>query len=618
MTRTRLLLAGASGLSLLAASPALAQTGVPPAPSPDNTVQSIVVTASRSGDALSADLLGASATVITAPELEDRQTRVVSDVLRDVPGVAVNRTGAVGGLTQVRLRGSEANQTLVLVDGIKVSDPYTGEFDFGTLLADEDARIEVLRGQQSSLYGSDAIGGVIQYFTLTGAEAPGVELRAGGGSMGTFEGAARVAGVKGNLDYAFSASGLTTDGYPTAIGGSRDVGSQNLGATGKVIWSPIAELHLTGVFRYSRTDADTNDSDQAFGSPTFGLTIDSPGVHSVNDAYYGLVRGQLDSLGGRWTNAVVAQIADTRRTDFDVLDPYSTIAGQAVDKSFGDHGQRLRGSYESSLRLGDADTLQQRFTFAADGQQERARTTVSTFGAFTGYRYTTNVGVVGEYELTGGDRFALGGSVRQDFNDRFSDSTTYRVQGSYRLPLAVRIHAAGGSGVVDPTFGDLFDIEAGRFTGNPDLKPEKSEGWEVGLERTFLNGEAHVAATYFDNRATDQIATSYATGVASPINLPGSTPQRGVELSAFARFAHAFRLDLAYTYLDAPQPQDVLLGGTVAMGGVDTAYTGEAVRRARNTASANLTWAPAGPFSATLTVRYNGSAERPRLHRSVV
>src|SRR5262245_58184556 len=128
----------------------------------DEPPERVLITASLIG-AVRTDLLGSSATVLAPIDLENRQVRVVSDVLRDVPGVAVNRIGAVGQLTQVRLRGAEANHTLTMIDGIKASDPFFGEFDYGALIADDVARIEVLRGEQSALYGSDAIGGAVHY-----------------------------------------------------------------------------------------------------------------------------------------------------------------------------------------------------------------------------------------------------------------------------------------------------------------------------------------------------------------------------------------------------------------------------------------------------------------------
>ena len=590
---------GASLLPLAAAAPfcAFAADETPPAAT---IVDPLVVTASRSGDATPSDLVAASVTVIDDEALQQRQTVVVSDVLRDVPGVAVSRTGGVGGMTQVRLRGSEGNHTLVLIDGIKASDPFFDEYDFGTIIADEAARIEVLRGQQSSLYGSDAIGGVISYTTLTGAEAPGVRVRAEGGSMGTYAGGARVAGVDGDLDYAVSASGLHTDGYPVAVGGHRDVGSDSAGVSAKLIWSPLANLHVTAVGRFSHTDADTDDSDQNSASKTFGLTVDSPGTHFVNDAFYGLVKGELASLDGRFTTALSAQVADTRRSEFDVANAFAPVAGQPIVKTGGDHGTRFIESYEGAYRFG-GEHLKQRVTVAFDAEQNTSQTTVSPFGGFTGKEHLNNTGLVGAYDVTVDDRAAFGASVRHDWNNRFSDDTTYRVQASYRFDEGTRLHAAAGSGVKDPSFSELFDFFAGRFIGNPNLKPERSEGWEAGVDQTFLNGQAHVGTTWFDDRLTDQITTSFATGVAMPVNLAGTDKQRGVELFADARLGADWRLDGAYTYLDAPQTQSVIQAGKF------TTFDGQAVRRAKDIASANLTWSPGGaPYSATLTVRYNG------------
>lgn len=257
-----------SFIALAAATPALAQTD-----NNDTTerpADEIIVSASRSGEGVEAGNLGASVTVIDAAALEQRQTRIVSDVLRDVPGVAVSRLGAAGGQTQIRIRGSEANHVLVLIDGIEAADPFQGEYDFGTLIADPAARIEVLRGQQSSLYGSDAIGGVINYITLSGREAPGYGARIEGGSFGTVSGGARAAGAADDFDYAVSGSYYGTSGYPTARGGTRDVGSESIGATAKVNWTPGEAFKLTGVLRYSHTDADTNNSEFDPTSPLFG------------------------------------------------------------------------------------------------------------------------------------------------------------------------------------------------------------------------------------------------------------------------------------------------------------------------------------------------------------
>lgn len=587
-------------IAVATAGPVLAQSN-PTLPTTNADGETIVVTATRSGDGIATDVLGASVSVLDDSALHDRQTRVVSDILRDVPGVAVSRVGGIGGLTSVRIRGAESNHTLVLIDGIKASDPYDGAFDFGTLIADEDAKIEVLRGQQSALYGSDAIGGVINYITLTGAEAPGLRLRVEGGSMGTISGGVREAGVSGDVDYALSGSALHSDGYPTAVGGHRNVGADSVGASAKATWAPTSTFKLTAVGRYSLTAADTNNSDNQFSSSTYGQTIDSPGVRFRNEGLYGLLRAQLDL--GRFTSVVIGQIADTTRRGYDVADPNSPPAGQPIVEASGDHGQRLKGSYEGTFHFG-SDRVKQSLTAAVDYEDESERTTISQFGAFLGVRHTINTGVVGEYELVADDRLGIGASVRHDFNTRFADDTTYRVQGSYRFDEGTRLHAASGSGVKSPTFSQLFDYYSGRFVGNPGLKPEQSTGWEAGVEQRIAT-RFTIDATYFNNRRRDEITTVYdANFVGHPVNLPGSQHQQGVEVAAAARFADGWRLNAAYTYLDAPQDQQVTFD---AVSGTTGTFSGQAVRRAQNIASANLTYAPTdAPYAATVTVRYNG------------
>lgn len=565
-------------LALAHGGVAIAQSN-PTQPTTNEKGESIVVTASRSGEAVRVDQLGASVTVLDAQALETRQTRIVSDILRDVPGVAVNRTGAVGGFTQVRIRGSESNHVLVLIDGIKASDPYYGEYDFGTLIADEAARVEVLRGQQSSLYGSDAIGGVIQYITLTGGEAPGFSARAEGGSFGTFSGGVRAAGVSGTLDYALSGAYYRTDGTPTARGGSRDLGSDSAGLSAKLIWTPADNLKITGVARYSLTDADLNDTDYDPTSPRFGYIIDTPGMSFRNQAFYGLVRAELTALDGRWTNAVSAQIADTTRKGY-----------TAFGFDNGDKGQRYKGSAESSLRFG-TDSVVHRLTAAVDVEREQFRNTTPSDFVFQGKRHTDNVGLVGQYELLVNDALSLGASIRRDENDRFDDVTTWRAQGSYRFATGTRIRGAYGTGVRNPGYYELFGYSDGTYIGNPNLKPEKSEGWEAGIEQSFGDNLGTIGATYFDSRLKGEIYTSYPAPnfIATPDNRTTRSKQRGVEVFVSARPIPQIRFDATYTYLKARE------------NGV------EEVRRPKHVASVNTTiFSQDERFSGTLTLRYNG------------
>ena len=554
--------------------PALAQTT-----ENETDPEAIVVTGTRSTDPVPTDRIGGSITVLDEQALDRRQVRRVSDVLRDVPGVAVGR---VPGQTQIRLRGGEANHTLVLVDGIEVSDPYAGEFDFGTLVADESARIEILRGQQSAIYGSDAIGGVIQYITLSGRDAPGASARVEAGSFGTFNGAARFAGVAGNLDYALSATLTATDGTPGAKDGTRDLADDSSAVSLKSTWAPLENARLTGVIRYSRTEAEFNDSDDDPASPTFGFQIDTPGNRFENEAVYGLLRGNLDLLDGRWSHALTAQIADTSRDGFN-----------ASGRSYGNEGQRMKGSYDTTFRL-ETGALSHHLTAAVDVERERFRNTDPTGFAFTGRRQIENVGLVGQYVLDLGARVRASASIRRDWNDQFADTTTYRLQGSYAIGTGTRLRAAAGSGVKNPTFYELYGFIDGRFIGNQNLRPERSEGWEVGINQDLMDDRISLGVTYFRSELEGEIFTGFPPPdfVATPGNRETVSRQDGVEIFGQARLGDAWRVNAAYTYLHARE------------NGV------REIRRPEHTASVVVDWrAPSDSGGLTLIARYNGEAD---------
>ncbi|HEX4712609.1 TonB-dependent receptor plug domain-containing protein [Phenylobacterium sp.] len=582
-------LLSASILALAAAIPLTAFAADDPVPSA--TVQDLVVTATRAPGGIEADQIGGSLTLITPQQMEDRQIRVVSDVLRDVPGVAVSRTGAVGDFTQVRVRGTESNHVLTLIDGIKASDPFFGEFDYATLLADDVSRVEVLRGQQSALYGSDAIGGVINYITPTGAQAPGIRVRAEGGSMNTAGGAARVAGVQGGLDYVLSAAYQHTDGYPVATVGTRDIGSTLKSLAVKLAYPVADHLRLRGVYRRTETDADVNGQD--FG--TTGFVLDSPGSSMKADNTYGFAAADFSFLDDRWLTSLQVQGVDAVRNNIDNF-----------VRDGGDKGKRLKESVTSSYKLVSGE-LTHTFTLAYDHERESYENTnpPGPFNADTTRRSVSNDGYVGEYDLAVGDLAGVRGAVRYDRNDFFQDATTYRIEGFYRLNDRVRLRAAAGSGIKGPSQTELFGFNAGAFpfVGNPNLKPERSQGWEAGVDFALVEGRVRLGATWFDSTLHDEIFSIFGAPVAlctvpgqpAPLscsttgNEPTKSTQKGLELSADARLSDAFSLNAAYTYLDARQ------------NGV------EEVRRPKNMASANLTWhAPGDRGSVTLTARYNG------------
>ena len=537
----------------------------------------IVVTGTRSGDAISPEIDAGSLTVIDSDQIVNRQVRHVSDILRDVPGIAVSATA---GQTQLRLRGGEANHTLFLIDGIEVSDPFFGEFDVSTLAADDIAQIEILRGEQSALYGSDAIGGVIHYRTLTGADAPGLSARVEGGSFNSVNAAARLGGTSGAFDYAITSSMTSTDGQPNARGGTRDLGSDSAAMAFVGNLEATDNLRFGVVARYSENSGDFNGSESDPTSPRFGQIIDSPGRRFENIGVYGLVKAELDLMDGRWSHRASAQFANSKRRSY-----------SASSQTGGSVGKRIKGSYETTLKfIGDA--MEHRLTFAADLERETFRNTDQS--AFAGERSNENLGLVGLYELEVGSRASFSAAIRYDDNERFANVTTYRLQGAYLLPSGTKLQAAYGTGVKNPGFFELFGYYDGRFIGNPDLTPEKSEGWEAGITQQFLNGDGQIGLTYFESHLKDEIFTTYPppTFTATPANRASLSKRNGVESWLEIALDDSWRINGSYTYLRSRE------------NGV------QEVRRPKHIGSLAVDWhLPNDKAGLTLVGRYNGSQQ---------
>lgn len=555
-------------------------------------VAAVVVTGTRSQSGIPLDQLGSSITVIDSEEMRNRQVRVVSDVLRDVPGVSVGRAGAVGNLTQVRIRGSEANHVLVLVDGVEVSDPFMGEFDFATILADDVARLEVLRGQQSAIYGSDAIAGVINYMIPSGAEAAGNRLRLEGGSFGTYGAAARIAGVREKLDYVLSAAMQYADGFATATHGNRHISSDLANAGLKLAYAAGDTLSVRGGLRWTHTKADSNGQDYASG-----LIVDTPGSYSTAQNQYAHLVISYAPQGARWGQQFTVQGVRAER------DQYARSG-----RTGGGKGSRFKASYVADYerQIGE---LEHRLSLAADYEREHFRNTgpYSPHGADLTARSISNYGVVAQYDVVSDGGYGGGLAVRQDHNDHFRDATTYRLHSFWDVSSTVRLRAAAGTGIKNPGQTELFGYNASAypFVGNPNLKPERSQGWEIGTDLDWQGGAYQLGLTYFNARLKDEIYGIYgadpqlcatAQDVPSSCQTTGNrdtvSRQSGIEVFGRAILDRNALLHGTYTYLDAKE------------NGV------QEIRRPRHIASANLTFhAPGQRGQATVTVRYNGKTK---------
>ncbi len=494
---------------------------------------------------------GRAGSVITEEEIEARNAVYVADLLRSLPGVSVSRTGAYGSVTQVRLRGHEGNHTLVLIDGIEVAAPNTGEYDFSGLLAADIERIEVIRGPQSALYGSNAIGGVISITTKT-AQQPGFSGNVGFevGSDGTTEGrlGLRLNTERGQL--SFSAARRDTGGFDiSGTPGGEDDGDLNRTYNLKGRYQVNEALTIGGSIRHVDR---TGDSDSGvFGAPTrAGLVVDDLSGTSLQETYGG-VFAELDTLGGRLLN----------RVDLS----FGTIDRQGVNgagvRNADNSGTRAKVAYRGTVAL-DAPTLNSAnhtLTFAAEWERltykENDPTIVFAPGQLV-KRSREQTAIALEYQGDFGNGFALQGSVRHDFNDKFKDFTTYAIGASYQLPnQTTRLHASYGTGVQNPTLIEQFGFFA-NFAGNPNLEPEQSKGWDFGVEQQFLNGRGLIDVTYFNEELTDEITSVFdpGTGISTPVNQTGTSDRQGIEVAASAALTDRLDMSLSYTWLDAENP----------------------------------------------------------------
>ncbi len=545
---------------------------------PEEADEEIVVTGA-SREAIRLNQSGSAVSVLTAKDLEARQTRFVSDVLRDMPGAAVNQSGPAGGATQLRLRGAEGNHTLVLIDGIEVNDPFDNEFNFAGLMADDIERIEVIRGQQSALYGSDAIGGVVNIVTARGDGPLGGAARVEGGSFGTFGGLARFGYGDDKVDVSGSYGFYDTDGTPTARNGTENDGyrSQTLRLKAGVELAEGFTISLAG--QAVKAEGDTDPQDFTFGSPTQGFVIDGDEGYD-DEARYWRAAANLDLFNGLWKQQIEVQGTLVERQTF-----------SSGFETFSPKGERLKFGYQSSLFFGDGDR-QQRVTFAFDHETEtyQNRPVGGFISAVNDERELTTSGYVLEYGGSFG-ALDLGVAVRLDDNDGFDDATTWRATASYRIAdWGTRLRARAGTGIKNPTNFELFGYDPGSFIGNPALKPEESEGWEIGFDQALLDGKALLAVTYFNSRLTDEITTLFTPSFEStPQNLASDSVQRGIEVELRAALTDQWSLAASYTYLHARQ---------------DGA---EEVRRPPHAGSVNLSYAFAeGRGLVDLAVRYNG------------
>lgn len=568
-------------LCLLAANTATAA-----ASAADRVPETIVVTASRIPVPLST--VGSSITVIDREQIERRESVFAIDMLREVPGVAISQSGSIGSQTQIRMRGAEANQILVLIDGIETNDPAgNAEFAFENLGAWDVDRIEVVRGAQSGLWGSDALAGVINVITRQPDEELSVSGFGEGGAFNTWSAGTRISGALLGTRAGLSVSSIDSDGSNGSRTGSEDDGYRNRTASLSVDGSPAGNLDLEFNGRYSDIHKEYDSIDYLTGLPHD--TLDET---DMSLGYFG-AGGTLRLMDDRWIQSL-----RTGWTHSDTDDSNESGANGSTK------ADRYALYYQSTYYFTPAshDSAGNALTVAVDHEREEfsQHGTPTVWGDPNQDQSERNTALIAEGLFSPLARVSVSLSIRHDNNSSFENVNTYRATTAWASETTgTRLRAAIGEGQKAPTFIERYGYFPGQFTGNPDLKPEHSTAWELGIDQAFASIGASVGFTWFHANLEDEIygyAFDPESFQTTATNLPGTSKRRGVELTGMAQLSPGLKVSATYTYTDATEP-DAVTGADV-----------REIRRPRHAGSLGANWSsPDGRMELDARLSYTGS-----------
>ena len=551
----------------------------------DTPVEPVVVVANRVPVAVSES--GRSVTVIPEATIRDRQALVVSDLLATTPGVGVTRNGGAGGVTAVRIRGAEAEQTLFVIDGVRLNDPSVigGAYDAANLLVGDIRRIEVLRGVQSALWGGQAMGGVVSL--ETGLPTPGTffgEAAAEAGGLGTAYLRGGVGGASGALAWRLAADSYSTDGVSAARSGTERDSYRRTGASGRLTadLSEAVRLDLRAVW------SDARNAFDGFPAPAY-VFADTRERGRTREAlgYAGLTFPLAD---GRVKNRLGLALTDTRRRTYD--------PDQAVtDQTFRAEGRVERWEYQGEASLSPA----WRLTFGAESERSRMRIASPSPWDPEPEPLSRSTGVDSAYVQALGTPAA---DMTLTLAGRLDQHESFGRHGSGQAALAWRpgggdtlVRASLGQGFRAPSLYQLYSEY-----GNAGLQPETAVGWDLGLEQRA--GGLLVSLTLFGRRTEDQINFAVCSGGGDP-NCAGGrfgyyanldrTQAVGLEASASGRLG-GFDLDASYTRTRA------------RLEGQDGAPDQDLARRPKDMASLDVSRTLAGDLRLGLSLNYAGES----------
>ncbi|MBI2384537.1 MAG: TonB-dependent receptor [Elusimicrobia bacterium] len=513
-------------------------------------LEEVVVTASKTP--LSKKRATQSVQVITSEEISRQQVTEVHELLRDVAGLSVTQTGSRGGTVSIFSRGGSANHNLVLIDGVRVNRSG-GTFDFADLSLANIERIEVVRGAASALYGSDAIGSVIHIITKKGRGAPRVDVSVAGGSYRTFEEKLSLsAGAGDNGGYSIGVSKVDSKGFLPINNGYNSLGLS--GSLQQKLYDKL-DLSLTG-----------NYSDGEFKFPT---ELAGDRLQAALDPRQ-FRRTKRTTIGAdltlpvheAWTHRLQLGVNQEHRFQKDPRDPGVDTTDLQIQTLEG----RRSVDYSWNVRLPEFASIRSEMIAGIAWEREtleETRRNISAANVTTAQ--ATDIGRENhayylQTQLNWKDAAFLTPGVRFEDNQTFGRATIPRLSGGvFVAKTGTKVRGSWAKGITEPSFFQTFG--GGTTVGNPDLRPERVETWEAGLDQYLLDNAVELNATYFSNQYTDLIAR------VAPMNVNiQSAESAGFETTVRGRLKWpqelVTTLSLSHTYLETKALADGGVGGT--------------------------------------------------------
>ena len=493
------------------------------------------------------DQTASSVTVLTEKNFAERNATYVSDVLKTVPGVAMGATGGRGAVTSLFLRGANSNQTAVIIDGVKMN-PADTNFSFGGLALSNIERIEVLRGEQSALWGADAMGGVVYITTKSGLykDKPfNVDFDFGTGSHRTRDGSITALGQQNNFYYALHGDSHRTNGISVA--------SKN---TFRYTSTQGDEIRTGGAVEKDKFHRDS--ASIRFGYDDNQKGIDFLASHSSQTFHNdGIISGQ-DTQGYTAFENLTPTYIRTRETLFKLGGYLGSDKELFKHKASVSH---LKGDSDTfGLNATNKDWKKLNANYQLDVNFDREGSVTQAVSLLTDYQRTsftsknyngvekrlTEKSVAAEYRLFTESDHSLSLSGRFTDNSQYKNAWTGRAAGAYRLSSNFKAHAGIGSAIQNPSLTDYFGWDS-KNIGNPALKPAKSIGGEIGLLMETTNKAHSLDVTYFARNVKDYIDTKYGV-VNQAYNRDDKTRIKGVEIVYNGKFTDALTVYANYTY----------------------------------------------------------------------